>query len=453
MNLSLLRVLRTVIRADSDPARQALFGNLMRSRRSVRFVYRLHERLSGGWTAAFLVSCYGLAAFLAVAAPRNRRARVVALAVHENARYQVSRIIAWIGASDCDWVRIRKWGRESFLSVAPKNDSRPHFLMSAAAALRAHRGMAQGLRITRAIDRRHGFLVACRTAAAMAWYARARAVLGVHRPGAVLVSSDSNPEEIGFVAAARALAIPQVFVSHAYPTPYAPPLDFTLSILEGAAAVEAHRRKGPIRGDVLLAGIDGESAPMDVSRFARPTPVVGVFTPKAIAWPTLAGVIDDCRRQFGAGRIVIRWHPSMLERPRLAGVLDDVAGVVESPRDASLVETARQCDWVVADENSNVHLPVLKLGIPTIAVRRLGLYPDSRSDLYGFIAAGVVFAANARLSDVEPAALTAFFSECWEARFREYDASYLRPAEVIGGEVRGAIARLVEPRVGGACHT
>jgi hypothetical protein len=408
-------------------------------------VYRLHERLGSSRAAALLVSCYGLAAFLAVAPPRNRRARVLALAVHENARHQVSRIIAWIGASDCDWVRFGKWGRESFLSVSSKNDSRPHLL--------TRRGMTAAFRITRAIDRRHGFLVACRTAAAMAWYARARAILGVHRPGAVLVSSDSNPEEIGFVAAARALAIPQVFVSHAYPTPYAPPLDFTLSILEGAAAVEARRRKGPIRGEVLLAGIDGESAPMDASRFARPSPVIGVFPPKAIAWPTLAGVIDDCRRHFGAGRIVIRWHPSMLEPPRLGGVLDDVAGIVESPRDATLVEAARQCDWVVADENSNVHLPVLKLGIPTIAIRRLGLYPHSRSDLYGFIAAGVVFAATARLSDVEPAALAAFFSDCWEVRFREYDAAYLRPAEVIGGEVRHAIARLIEPRVADACHT
>jgi hypothetical protein len=439
VNVSLLRVLRTVIRADSDPARQALFGNLMRSRRAVRLVYRLHERLGPGRAAAILVSCYGLAAFLAVAPPRNRRARVVALAVHENARDQVSRIIAWIGAGDCDWVRS---GLRALVHPAG---------LAAAAALLARGGPAASLRITRAIDRRHGFLVACRAAAAIAWYARARALLDAHRPGAVIVSSDSNPEESGFVAAARALAIPQVFVSHAYPTPYAPPLDFTLSILEGAAAVEAHRRKGAIRGEVLLAGIDGESAPMDVSRFARSTPVVGVFTPKAIAWPTLAGVIDDCRRHFGAGRIVIRWHPSMLEPPRLAGVLDDVTGVVESPRDASLVETARQCDWVVADENSNVHLPVLKLGIPTIAVRRLGLYPHSRSDLYGFIAGGVVFAASARLSDVEPARLTAFFSECWEARFREYDASYLRPAEVIGDEVRRAIARLVEPRV--ACPT
>ena len=41
--------------------------------------------------------------------------------------------------------------------------------------------------------------------------------------------------------------------------------------------------------------------------------------------------------------------------------------------DVSLADVARTCDWVIADENSNVHLEVLKLGIPTLAIRRLGL--------------------------------------------------------------------------------
>lgn len=432
VNVSLLHVLRIVIRADSDPARQTLFANLMRSHWPVRVVYRLHERLGRGWAAALLVSCYGLAAFLAVAPPRRRGARIVALAVHENARHQVARIVRWIGAADCGWVRS---GLGALL--------RPLGLVASVAQIGRGRPAAV-LRIARRIDRRHGFLVACRGCAAIAWYARGRALLGRRRPGVVLVSSDSNPEEVGFAAAARALGVPQVYVSHAYPTPYAPPLDFTLSILEGDAAVEARRRGGAIRGDVLLAGIEGESAPLDASRLTRPNPVIGVFTPKAIAWPMFAALIDDCRRHCRAGRLIIRWHPSMLEAPRLAAVVDDVSGIVESPRTAALVDVARQCDWVVADENSNVHLPVLKLGIPTIAIRRLGLYPESRSDLYGFIAAGVVYAARERLRDVDPAALASFFSDEWTTRFREYDASYLRSTEAIGREVGRAVWRLVE---------
>src|SRR5688572_29110765 len=57
--------------------------------------------------------------------------------------------------------------------------------------------------------------------------------------------------------------------------------------------------------------------------------------------------------------------------------------VSEYPGSAPFHEIAQQCDWVIAAENSNVHLPLLKLGIPTVAVTGLGLYPRSRSDLYG----------------------------------------------------------------------
>jgi hypothetical protein len=428
MNLALLRALRAVIRADSDPARQALFASLMRSSVGVRLVCGLHARL-GPTSAALLVSCYGLLACLRVAAPRARDARVIAIAGHENARRQVTETIAWIGAADCGWMRT---------TVTPT--SVVTVLTVAAPTGRLRRAF----RIVRRLDRRHGFLVACRAAGALAWYARARWILDARRPGAVLVSSDSNPEEVGMVAAARGLAIPQVFVSHAYPTPFSPSLDFTLSILEGEAAVEARKRKGPIRGAVLLAGLGGESTPLDPCRFVRPRPVIGIFTPKAISWATLAATVDDCRRHFDARQVIVRWHPSMLEAVRLADVLDDLSCVVESPRHAALVDVAKQCDWVVADQNSNVHLPVLKLGIPTVAVRRLGLYPESRADMYGFAADGIVFPPVDSIRDVPTEAFVAFFAD-WPARFRRYDASYLQPRACVAEEVHRAVWALLEP--------
>ena len=111
---------------------------------------------------------------------------------------------------------------------------------------------------------------------------------------------------------------------------------------------------------------------------------------------------------------------------------------------AALPDVARQCDWVIADENSNVHLPVLKLGIPTVAVKRLGLYPESRADMYGFAAAGIVFPPVTSVRDVEPQEFKAFFAEGWVDRFRQYDASYLRPEDEVSAEVRQAVWGLFE---------
>ncbi len=432
MNGRLLRVVRTVIRADSDPTRQVLFANLMESQPLVRLVYGLHKRLRGTWASTALVSCYGLAALLTIAPARNRSARVLVLAKHENARRQVARIVAMLGVGNCGRVRT---GTKTLVSGAS--------LWGLALCL-SRRRLVRTLRVVGAIDRRHGFLVSCRAAGAVAWYGRAMAILSTHKPGAVLVSSDSNPEEVGFSGAARALAIPRIFVSHAYPTPLSPPLDFTLSILEGEAALHARRRKGPVTGEVILAGIEGDSAALDPDRFRRERPCIGIFTPKAIAWPTLTKAIDDCREYFSARQIIIRWHPSMLQPPRLASLLSDYAGIVESPRTASLEEVTRQCDWVIADENSNVHLQVLKLGVPTVAVSGLGLYPKSHADQYGFAASRIVYPPVQSIRDVEPAALAAFFSGSWPTRFQEYDASYLRSQEAVAREVREAILRLVD---------
>jgi len=431
MTISLLRVVRIVIRADSDPARQVLFANLMHARYPVRFAQGLHGVVSGTWAAVLLVACYGLAALLSIGPPRNPRTRLLAVARHANARRQIARVSSWVGPDDCGSVRT---GLKTLVSLAG---------LGGLTLLFARGATPRALRVVRAFDRHYPFLVSCRAVEAIAWYARSMKMLRQRRPGAVLVSGDSNPEEVGFIAAARVLGIPQVFVAHAYPTPFSPPLDFTLSILEGEQAVEARRTKGPITGDVLLAGIEGESAPLDPRRIERVNPVIGIFPPKALSWTTLAAIVEDCRRHFHAKEIVIRWHPSMLEAPRLAHRLADLTGIVEYPGSAPFHEVAQQCDWVIAADNSNVHLPLLKLGIPTVAVSHLGLYPKSRSDLYGFIEHGVVFPPVESVRDLRADEYAAFFSDCWVTRFKEYDASYLQPPGAIENDVRRAIRRLL----------
>jgi hypothetical protein len=432
VNVSLLRALRIVINADSDPVRQVLFANLVQARRSVRWAYRVHAQLAGTWASALLISGFGLAYFLRISFPSKSGASILTAAKHANARRQIARVCGWVGQEHCGQIRttLEFSGALAGLTSLVDRDS-PAILL-------------RSLRIIRGLDRKYGFLVACRSVAAIAWYARTKAILVECRPGAVLVSSDSNPEEVGFTAAASELAIPRVFVSHAYPTPFSPALNFSLSILEGEGAVRSRTRRSPIKGEIVLAGVEGDSAPLDVARFERKGPVIGIFAPKAVSWPTLAAVIEDCRHAFDARQIVIRWHPSRLDQARHLHSLGDLSGIEESPMTAALSDVARRCDWVIADENSNVHLPVLKLGIPTIVVKGLGLYPASRSDMYGFAAAGIVFPPVASIREVRAPALKAFFEDGWAARFRQYDASYMRSQAEIGAEVRRAIWRLIE---------
>jgi len=89
---SLLRAIRIVIRADSDPVRQALFANLKESHLLVRLVFSVHERIRNTAASALLVSRYGLSVFLTMTGPRQARASLLAVARHANARRQVARI-------------------------------------------------------------------------------------------------------------------------------------------------------------------------------------------------------------------------------------------------------------------------------------------------------------------------------------------------------------------------
>jgi hypothetical protein len=138
----------------------------------------------------------------------------------------------------------------------------------------------------------------------------------------------------------------------------------------------------------------------------------------------------------------------MLEPPRLGHVLTNRRLWVETAATDSLQDVVARCDWVIADLNSNAHLAALRLGVPTVVVEGLGSQPEGRSDLFGFMEAGVVPPPLATIRDFRPESLIAFYGNDWPARLGRYDAAYLRAPEEVGHEVREAIRRAVDPRTG-----
>ena len=227
VNTSLLRALRIVIAADSDPVRQVLFANLMQARRSVRVAYRLHARFAGTWASAVIVSGYGLAYFLRISPPAARRPDS-AVAKHVNARRQVDRIGGWVGLEHCHRIRI---GFGIGATMAGTGAARLCGVRPRPVAIAAHHPRARPpARVSGRLPRRRRRSPGTR-GPGRSW--------PQHRPGAVLVSSDSNPEEVGFTARGAALAVPRVFVSHAYPTPFSPPLELQ--------PVDSRRRGGGAR--------------------------------------------------------------------------------------------------------------------------------------------------------------------------------------------------------------
>ena len=119
-------------------------------------------------------------------------------------------------------------------------------------------------------------------------------------------------------------------MSHAYPTPVSPRLNFTLSIIEGEAALERYQSKGPVAGEVLFCGAEGSSQSMRAQKLVSTDPVIGIFASKVVCWPEFISLIEDCRSQFNPKKILIRWHPNMLGKSKLSSALADLQAIVET---------------------------------------------------------------------------------------------------------------------------
>src|SRR5947209_2069325 len=97
MQATLLNAVRAVVRADSDPVRQALFSALKETSGMVRATCWLHNRLDRIETSSLLVSAYGVKSWLAMCTGRNERSRLLAIAIHANARRRVADIARIFG--------------------------------------------------------------------------------------------------------------------------------------------------------------------------------------------------------------------------------------------------------------------------------------------------------------------------------------------------------------------
>ena len=431
MKTQLLRTIREIVHADSDPVRQALFDHVRSTNPVVSFVWNAHRIAGNTYLGAALVFLFGIKSYAADVSSREEHLPLI-VAIHKNAKKQGQKIESWLKPDHVSWLRV---GLDRLFA--------PRTLGRLAVGCFRVRTWSRLFILVDRLNRRHDFLVSCRSTSALFSYVRAMELLEQSKATGVVVSSDSNPEPLAFTRAAEALGLPTIFLSHAITTPVSPRLRFTLSILEGEAALERYQAKGPVTGDVLFCGAEGTSKPMDTEKLVGMHPVIGIFAPKVICWPQFVSLVEDCRSQFNPERILIRWHPNMLGKSKLSSELDNTGDVVETDSTLSLHEVASQCDWVIADENSNVNLGVLKAGIPILPMKEFSVLPESRSDLYGFVENAVIPKPISTVRGVSLEQLAQFYSRDWAERFGRYDASYTESAELLTEQARTAILKVL----------
>lgn len=419
MKTSLLKALRAAIHADSSPTRQDIFNTLRQKNALINFVISTHKLLGKSYFSTAMVSIYGLKSLLFMYPDSsNHRPEIVSIASQKNARRRLAEIREIIGPSYINDLNVGK-------SAVLRLDNLKYIHEN----LFYQKKITKLFNVIHQINRRYDFLVSCRTTSVIGCYIRARRHLVSLRPHAVLFASDSNPEELGLIYSAQSLMTPTIFASHAYPTSLSLPLEYDLSILEGQAALEKYKEKSQPSGKAILAGLSGPSRPMNVSGLQKKEPVVGIFTPKTVNWPEFTKIINECHAVYNAQSVLIRWHPSLLERRPIKDLVTNPDRVIETSVKESAGGVAQVCDWVITDANSNVHLDVLKMGTPTISVEGMRPMREENSDIYGFVANGLIYPPVSSLAELDMQKVTVFYSGRWVDKFRYYDANYLRSHE------------------------
>lgn len=86
-------------------------------------------------------------------------------------------------------------------------------------------------------------------------YEESLRVLKKSKPKAIIFSNDHSVEQRALLCAARELNIKTIYLQHASVSEYFPPLEFSLSLLEGEDALNKYKQIAPINGQVKLIGM------------------------------------------------------------------------------------------------------------------------------------------------------------------------------------------------------
>ncbi|MFZ5969967.1 MAG: hypothetical protein ACOYXA_00075 [Bacteroidota bacterium] len=221
--------------------------------------------------------------------------------------------------------------------------------------------------------------------AAQGWLEAFQRIVKTFRPEAIVFSNDHSMVPRALFYAAKSAGIPTIYVQHASISPYMPPLEFDLSLLEGNDALEKYRAKG-IDGRVLLIGVPKMDHFIQRKR-TIPAPfirTVGIAFNTVDSHEKIRTLIDFLHKGSARLKFVIRPHPKDYRPLPLptSSFFSYSDSKSESPADFIL-----RCDLIIAGDSS-IHLEARLLNVDSIYYN----LSESQStyDLYGYLQTGLV---------------------------------------------------------------
>ena len=434
--MSVFAPFHEIRRLNRQPHWIELFEDVANRKLGIRAAWKTFEVLRGTLLGDCMVGGLALVSYLRTSLPssagqKHTTSRIAAVWAYENERREIERVAELLkpGNISVDPVSLSPLGVVSTASFRSAKNGGITL-----------KGIKRVLRIIRRMSKREHFLVICQSASVLGSYARFRRDMELSPPDAILVASGSHPVVQSLVAAAKSCSIPSIYCTHATVAPrgraIVPQADLVL--LDGPAALDACAEVGPIAFQVVYKGLPGGNVPLNLNALRDPNFAVGIFISAPVDQSGLRAAVLWIKKQLQPKHILIRPHPVAMLSPDLTPLVRDVPEVTVMTG-ATLDHCIEQCSLVFSG-NSNVHLDVLKAGVPTAFMPRLD---TTVADYYGFVAGRIVPGFDTE-AQINIQAIIDFYSGTWPERFRKFDVAYLEAPEVAAQRVCEGVSNFLQ---------
>ncbi len=207
-----------------------------------------------------------------------------------------------------------------------------------------------------------------------------------YRPQAIIFSNDHNDDARALLLAANKLDIPTIYIQHASVSLAFPPLEFSLSLLEGEDSLLKYQQCGPISGNVKLIGMPKADKFLQFRSFKKLVEKAAICGGLLDDYELLKETVLVVVKHFPEIQFTFRPHPNDKRDFNFVTALGPNARI-SNPKTENAFEYLKQQDLVIAADSS-IHLEAALLNIP-------GLYfrfskSDALFDYYGYVKNGLI---------------------------------------------------------------
>jgi hypothetical protein len=224
-------------------------------------------------------------------------------------------------------------------------------------------------------------------------YEESLRLLKKYRPNKLVFACDHVPIQVALKNAAETLGINTYYFQHASVAKHFPPLNFTVSFLDGQDAFDKYLKIGTIKGQVELIGNIKSRSKSGILNTSTSVKKVGIAINRTNKISDMIQLVDIIKDNCPNVKFILRNHPA--DRRSIDVTSQDY--LVSNPKEETTLQFFNQIDLLIAG-NSGIHLEAVMLNI--VSVYSGGLEPNMW-DSYGFIKNGLIESASSMEALIE----------------------------------------------------